>query len=181
MTGARERRCTLRAPAPRTLARPHVRMSNVPLGCVSDRRRHIRGDVHTPAHEGTSSLAMGAMHTFSARARIAPCTHPQAAPVERCQTARFRPSAARASRALPSAAYAAVARCRARTILERHTSTPTPCPPSWSRTGRYSARRHSSAERCVALLRVHRTPPDQDVLGAVKRMLYDYWIKVIKL
>ena len=46
MTGARERRCTLRAPAPRTLARPHVRMSNVPLGCVSDRRRHIRGDVH---------------------------------------------------------------------------------------------------------------------------------------
>ena len=123
---------------------------------------------------------MGAMHTFSARARIAPCTHPQAAPVERCQTARFRPSAARASRALPSAAYAAVARCRARTILERHTSTPTPCPPSWSRTGRYSARRRSSAERCVALLRVHRTPPDQDVLGAVKRMLYVYWLKVIK-
>ena len=48
MTGAPERRCTLRAPAPRTLARPHVRMSNVPLGCVSDRQRHIqvRGDVH---------------------------------------------------------------------------------------------------------------------------------------
>ena len=32
MTGARERRCKLLAPAPRTLARPHVRMSSVPLG-----------------------------------------------------------------------------------------------------------------------------------------------------
>ena len=62
-----------------------------------------------------------------------------------CQKARFRPSAARASRALPSAAYAAVSRCRARTIVRRRIPLD---PPSWSRTGGYSTRRRFCGGLC---------------------------------
>ena len=57
-------------------------------------------------------------------AKVAPGeAHTRAAPVEMCQMARFRPSAARASRALPSAAYAAEKLCRAWIVKGRHTPT----------------------------------------------------------
>ena len=48
MTGACERRCTLRAPVPRRHAHWHVRISvcRIPLACVSDHQRHVRGDGH---------------------------------------------------------------------------------------------------------------------------------------
>ena len=68
------------------------------------------------------------LHTYGRPpepAKVAPGeAHTRAAPVEMCQMARFRPSAARASHALPSAAYAAEKVCRARIVTGRPIPTP---------------------------------------------------------
>eukprot|EP00235_Prasinoderma_singulare_P004267 CAMPEP_0119168204 /NCGR_PEP_ID=MMETSP1315-20130426/7058_1 /TAXON_ID=676789 /ORGANISM="Prasinoderma singularis, Strain RCC927" /LENGTH=321 /DNA_ID=CAMNT_0007161693 /DNA_START=497 /DNA_END=1462 /DNA_ORIENTATION=+ len=79
-------------------------------------------------------------------AKVAPGeARTRAAPVEMCQMAACSAVCRAASRALPSAAYAAAARCRARSIrggLDRHLD-----PPSWSLAGRHRARPRAAAAR----------------------------------